>query len=78
MKIKILLSLLFLSSCGYEAMKPGSEIVEIRMYYTDGLCVYYTSAKNATAIEVCAKGGGWFVDSCGRFNIGDRVWLTRR
>lgn len=71
---KLILSLLLFTSCGYEAALPDAKIYNIS-FHKDNLCLY--KQDKSTSLRVFSVTNGWFIDTCGKFNVGDIVKHTK-
>lgn len=71
---KLILILLLFCSCVYEAAKPGATVVEISKYQHEGLCLYVL---DKCTDYTCIANNAAFIDTCGKFNIGDVVKYTK-
>lgn len=71
---KLILSLFLFASCGYEAALPEAKVYKISQY-TDNLCLY--KLDRSTSLRLFSVNRGWFVDTCGKFNVGEVVKYTK-
>lgn len=71
---KLILSLLLFTSCGYEAALPDAKIYKISLH-KDNLCLY--TLDKSSSLMFFSVNKGWFIDTCGKFNVGDIVKYTK-
>lgn len=74
MKNKILLTLLlFIAGCGYAPMDSyNRSIVITEIKEGNGSCYYYGYG-NKNAVATVAEWNFKFIDTCGKFQIGDTI-----
>lgn len=72
---KLILSLFLFSSCGHNPALPGARVFSIKTHsYDNNLCLYELDKAYATG---SLTNSAWFIDTCGKFNIGDIVKYTK-
>lgn len=74
--ITITLFITLLSSCRYETPIMPMVIEEINQY-GNGLCKYETSKNVRKTHPFNLYMDGCVIDSCGKFNVGDTIRLTK-
>jgi len=80
--MKKLITLLFIttlfSSCGRKAadFRQGIVIQDIESHY--GACIYYTTTTIWSGGNPFELTNAYFFDSCGKFNVGDTIILTKK
>lgn len=74
---KLILSLFLFASCGHDPALPGARVCSIKTHSCAyNLCLYQLD-KTFTKGTLFSINKGWFIDTCGRFNIGDTVKYTK-
>lgn len=75
--MKKLLFLLILSGCGYSSVDSYSKVVVIsRIEQVTSYCWYYGEGTNSGIVTLTSSQFR-FTDTCGKFQIGDTVKLTK-
>lgn len=79
MKKYIIILITLLTSCGYSILDTERGIVisdiESKSFHP-GYCYYYGTGTQANTVAI-SRSNFQFIDSCGKFQIGDTIKLTK-